>query len=528
MNLETNLLILAMSLTLWPRMKHALHMFQQNRYEHPRYIPWVLQSKTTWSLFFSSLLMGIAIVLSVLIQVPYASIAIYLGLALVYQIFKSQTKFVKPLVITARVSRQILVFYVLVLLILFSISLISVDTDFNHIILGLTLLIMHVLIHFMMMIVGYLTAPLEKVVHHYFMKITRQILKKNTRLVKIGITGSYGKTTSKNIMNEVLSSSFYTLMTPASYNTPMGITKTVRELLKPIHQVFVCEMGADKMNDIHVLMGMVKPQFGIVTEVGPQHLDTFKTQENILKEKMKMIEELPSSGCGFINYDNEFIRSYHIKNKVPIVKIGIEHPDCDYRAQNIVVTSLGCQFEVVTKEGVVIPLETKLLGRHNVMNILFSVAVARYLQIDWDVISKSIKALKPVSHRLEPKMMFGLHVIDNAYNSNPKSAMHSLEVLKMMPGVRYLITPGMVELGDKTDEYNEAFGANMINHVDEVILIGKNRSLPIQKGLMNSGFDMDHVHVVNSTKEAFDFIKKKATPQDSILIENDLPDAFIH
>jgi UDP-N-acetylmuramoyl-tripeptide--D-alanyl-D-alanine ligase len=97
-----------------------------------------------------------------------------------------------------------------------------------------------------------------------------------------------------------------------------------------------------------------------------------------------------------------------------------------------------------------------------------------------------------------------------------------------MPGVRYLITPGMVELGDKTDEYNEAFGANMINHVDEVILIGKNRSLPIQKGLMNSGFDMDHVHVVNSTKEAFDFIKKKATPQDSILIENDLPDAFIH
>jgi UDP-N-acetylmuramoyl-tripeptide--D-alanyl-D-alanine ligase len=125
-------------------------------------------------------------------------------------------------------------------------------------------------------------------------------------------------------------------------------------------------------------------------------------------------------------------------------------------------------------------------------------------------------------------MMFGLHVIDNAYNSNPKSAMHSLEVLKMMPGVRYLITPGMVELGDKTDEYNEAFGANMINHVDEVILIGKNRSLPIQRGLMNSGFDMDHVHVVNSTKEAFDLIKKKATPQDSILIENDLPDAFIH
>lgn len=525
---ETLLLILVMALALWPRMKHALHMFQQNRYEHPRYIPWVLQSKTTWSLFFSSLLMGVVIILSVIIEIPFVSIALYLGLFGLYWVFRSKTKHVKPLVITARVTRQIVVFYVLVLLVLASITLISLEPSFRNLFLGLTLLVMHVLIHFVMMIVGYLTAPLERLVHAHFMRMTRKILKQHSRLITIGITGSYGKTTSKNIMHEVLSSSFYTLMTPASFNTPMGITKTVRELLKPIHQVFVCEMGADKVNEIHVLMNMVKPQFGIVTEVGPQHLDTFKTQDNILKEKMKMIEELPLSGCGFINYDNELIRSYHIKSKVPVVKIGLEHPECDYRGENIVITNRGCQFDVVTKDGLRQPLETKLLGRHNVMNILFAVAVARHLQVDWDDIAKAIKQLKPVSHRLEPKVMFGLNVIDNAYNSNPQSAKHSLEVLKMMPGVRFLITPGMVELGEQTDQYNENFGANMINHVDEVILIGKNRSLPIQKGLMNSGFDMNHVHVVNSTSEAFEVVKKKATPADSILIENDLPDAFIH
>lgn len=528
MTLEMISLVGAMTLSLWPRMKHALHMFQQNRYEHQRYIPWVLQSKTSWTLFFSTLLLGLALVASVVIDQPWVGVLLYLLVAFGTRLFKQKEKFVKPLVFTARVKRKVVVFYALIIGILVGITFISQDASFTIIILGLVVLIMHVLIHFVMMLVGYITAPIESLVHRSYMSMTKKILKRNSRLIKIGITGSYGKTTSKNIMNEILSSSFYTLMTPASYNTPMGITKTVRELLKPIHQVFVCEMGADKMNDIHVLMGLVKPQFGLVTEVGPQHLDTFKTQENILKEKMKMIEELPTSGCGFINYDNELIRNYRIRNNVPVVKIGLEHPDCDYRAENISVTPLGCKFDVVSNEGMHITLETKLIGRHNVMNILFAVAVARHLQVDWDTITNAIKNLKPVKNRLEPKMLFGLNFIDNAYNSNPTSAKHSLEVLKMMPGIRYLITPGMVELGEKTDDYNEAFGASMINHVDEVILIGKIGSLPIQKGLMNSGFDMNHVHVVNSIQEAFDVVKKKATPQDTILIENDLPDAFIH
>lgn len=528
MNIELVGLLLVMNICIWPRMKHALHMFQQNRYEFPRYIPWVLHSKTTFALFFSSLLMVIAIVISVVVSQPFLSIGIYGVLALLVWLTRSKVKHVKPLKITARVTRQIIVFYTLVSLLMLMISVISQDRTFTTISLGIALLIIHVLIHFFMMVVGAITSPLEKMVHMYFMFRTRSILNSNKRLVTIGITGSYGKTTSKNIINEVLSSSFYTLMTPASFNTPMGISKAVKELLKPIHQVFICEMGADKVNDIQVLMNLVRPQFGIVTEVGPQHMDTFKTQNNILVEKMKIIENLPLSGCGFVNFDNELIRAYHLRSKVPLIKVGLEHPDCDYRAQNIEVSTRGCQFEVITQEGHKVLFETKLLGRHNVLNILFAIAVARHLNVEWDVIVKAIKGLKPIQHRLEPKVMYGLHVIDNAYNSNPKSAQHSLEVLKMMPGVRFLITPGMVELGEHTDLYNEEFGAKMINHVDEVVLIGKNRSLPIQKGLMQSGFDMTHVHVVNSTQEAFELVKRKATPYDSILIENDLPDAFIH
>lgn len=528
MTLELIGYLLVMNICLWPRMKHALHMFQQNRYELPRYIPWVLHSKTTLSLWFSSFFIIIAIALSFVMSQPLYVLGIYSGLALTLWFTRTKVKHVKPLKITARVWRQIVVFYAFTFLVFFLISNVSQDRYFINIALGITMLIIHVLIHFFMMVVGVITSPLEKLFHMYYMLRTRKTLSNHKRLITIGITGSYGKTTSKNIIYEVLSSSFYTLMTPASFNTPMGISKAVKELLKPIHQVFICEMGADKVNDIQVLMDLVQPQLGIVTEVGPQHMDTFKSQSNILTEKMKIIENLPLSGCGFVNYDNELIRTYHLRSKVPLIKVGIDHPDCDYRAENIEVSSRGCQFEVVTKEGNRVVFETKILGRHNVLNILFAIAVARHLNVDWETIVKAIRGLKPIQHRLEPKVLFGLHVIDNAYNSNPKSAQNSLEILKMMPGVRFLITPGMVELGEQTDLYNEEFGAKMINHVDEVVLIGKHRSLPIQKGLMKSGFDMMHVHVVNSTQEAFELVKRKATANDSILIENDLPDAFIH
>ena len=104
------------------------------------------------------------------------------------------------------------------------------------------------------------------------MKLAKDILKKHDQLIKIGITGSYGKTSSKNILQQILSEKFYSLPTPASFNTPMGITITIRQQLKPTHEVFICEMGADHVKEIHDLMQFVKPQYGVVTSVGTQHL----------------------------------------------------------------------------------------------------------------------------------------------------------------------------------------------------------------------------------------------------------------
>ena len=344
-------------------------------------------------------------------------------------------------------------------------------------------------------------------------------------MIKIGITGSYGKTSTKNIMTGVLGEQFNVLMTPASYNTPMGVTRTIREYMKPIHEVFICEMGADRVGDIRDLMDYVHPSIGVVTSIGPQHLSTFKTQENITREKMQMIEMLPKDGVGIVNYDNALIRNYPIKNKIPIISCAVHDTDADYRAENIAFSASGSTFDVVHGEER-ISLQTRLLGELNILNILFAVACARYLNVSWAKIQAGVFDMRQVEHRLQQKTIGGYSFIDDAFNANPTGAKMALDVLAMMPGKRWIVTPGMIELKDRQDELNRAFGAQMKGCCDEVILVGRNQTRTIYEGLQLSGFPMEHVQVVDTEKAAFTILWAQASKEDTILLENDLPDAF--
>ncbi len=508
--------------------KNVLHMFQQNRYELVRFIPWIkqhiVQNKTRNILIFIPFLSYIG--LFFFEDDNFQWIGLFLItflLAIVFYSVELKKKYVKPLNMTHRVLRQVVAFYVLWLIVFASINW------FNDVRAWIVLsIVLLPLTWILVILVAIITEPLESIVKNGYIFLAKRKLNKQSNLIKIGITGSYGKTTTKHIVNDVLSTNYYCLMTPASYNTPMGITITIRNMLKPLHQVFVCEMGADKVNEIQYLSKLVKPQFGVVTAVGPQHLNTFKTVENILKEKMKLIENLPLSGVGVINLDNDYIRSYRIKNKCLVLSVGITSNDVDYKADNIEYSNEGSAFEITTKDGVTIPFKTKLLGEHNVLNILVSVALAKQLGIEWQDIQKSVASLPQITNRLEVKKMFGYQVIDNSFNSNPISANNSIKVLSMMPNKRFLITPGMIELGDQQNQLNKQFGMNMKDNVDVVILIGKKQTQPIYQGLEEVDFNMEHVHVVGSMLEAFDVMKAQATTSDTILIENDLPDAFIH
>ncbi|MEA5018265.1 MAG: UDP-N-acetylmuramoyl-tripeptide--D-alanyl-D-alanine ligase [Erysipelotrichaceae bacterium] len=503
--------------------KHVLHMFQQNRYELLRYIAWLKKRN------FDHQDLLLMIILTMLFFIPlliinrtytmvYIAIVVILKVMIEYRI-ENKKEYIKPLVWTSRVKR--LVFTMLVLNIIW--LNIFILLPFN--IWSLALIIATIINWFLIILAYYINQPFEYLVKQYFINDAKRILKGFDRLHIIGITGSYGKTSTKNILDSVLSESYYTLKTPLSYNTPMGITITIREHLKALHEVFICEMGADKVNEIDFLTKFVKPKYGIVTSIGPQHLNTFLTMENIIHEKMLMIENLPQDGIGFINLDNHYIRNYHIKNNCRLITYGIKSTDVDYNGFDISYNNNGSTFFV--KAGADIKaFKTKLLGEHNIANILVTIAVGRTMGISWEKLQQAILNLDYVEHRLQLKKINGLTFIDNAFNSNPEGAAMSLTVLSRMANKRFIITPGMIDLGSRQDEANREFGRQMLNKVDQVILVGKKQTAMILDGLYEVGFDKDAINVVDSVKEAFALVYQMANVEDTILLENDLPDAF--
>lgn len=521
------LIVVAWIILYSTAIKKSLHMFQQNRYEIRRYWPWLLEhiqfdvkQRIKWVLIY-----GAYIVTAIIVNwIPAvgATLIILLTLIMSYRFVRieQRTNYIKKLNMTSRVKRQLLVMVLLVLATLYFVFMI----DWMWIAIFTPLMVGLIWIYIVPM--ALITMPFESIVKRIYIHKAKNILNQQSRLIKIGITGSYGKTSSKNILNEILSEKYYVLSTPASFNTPMGLTITIREQLKTIHQVFIAEMGADKVGEIDFLSKFIRPQYAIITSIGPQHLNTFKSLENIIREKMRLIENLPVSGVGVINFDYETVRNYRIKNNCKIIRYAIDH-EADFMATNIEYSPNGSNFTVVCSEGEY-QFSTRLLGKHNISNILAGIALGRELGLSWELLKKAVNNVNYVEHRLQLKKINGFNYIDNAFNSNPEGAKMSLEVIKLMPNHRYIVTPGMIDLGVKQNELNKQFGMQMLNHVDTVILVGKKQTQAIYDGLEESGFDLEQVVVLDTVKEAFKYIESHASKDDIILLENDLPDAFNH
>ena len=171
--------------------------------------------------------------------------------------------------------------------------------------------------------------------------------------------------------------------------------------------------------------------------------------------------------------------------------------------------------------------ETKLLGIHNVYNILASVALGYEFGISIKELQQAVKKVQPVEHRLEIKKFPNFYQIDDAYNSNPVGAKGALDVLAMMDGVKVVVTPGMVELGEKEEELNKEFGRQISQVADKVILVGENRTKPIMDGLKEKKFKKDDIYVLNDVRDAYVLLDKfKQDKELYALFENDLPDTY--
>jgi UDP-N-acetylmuramoyl-tripeptide--D-alanyl-D-alanine ligase len=526
--LDNILLVIVYVLYLYLVVKfglRAFHMFQQNRYEIVRFRQWQ-KNNVTKTYPLGVMVVWFLVILSALIN-PFVELRIYLLITILViygliQLNKSRKKtYIKPLVYTNRVKRQLFT-YIIILIIFILLSLLALK---NHYYIFLLLLaIFHLYQMHIISIVSLINQPLENLFKNKFLNKAKTKLDSMPAISKIGITGSYGKTSSKNIINEILSKKYYCLVTPASYNTPMGISITINDYLQPIHEIFICEMGADKVGEITELVNFVRPQIGVVTSIGNQHLATFKTQENIINEKMQMVELMDENGLVVLNKDEKFIREYPITSKAKQIWYGINE-ECDIKANNIVYSKDGSSFDV-NIDNKLVHFQTKLLGIHNIYNILAGIAIGLHYGISIDDLVIAIKQLNYVPHRLEVKKQDDYTIIDNAFNSNPVSSKLTLDVLKHMPGLRICITPGLIDLGASQDQYNYEFGSYFINRCDRVILVGRKQTKAVYQGLLDSGFNMKYVYVVNRIYDAFNTLERIKEPNCYVLLENDLPDAF--
>ena len=370
--------------------------------------------------------------------------------------------------------------------------------------------------------------PVEKAVQSWYLNDARKKLAGSKDLIVVGITGSYGKTSAKVILATILSEKYRTCATPASYNTPMGLTRAIREQLNESHQVFIAEMGARHRGDIAELCRLVRPKYGLLTSVGPQHLETMLTIENIAKTKYELIEALPQDGMGFLPSDNEICMDLYKRTEKPKALFGFDgHGEALYMAASGVEHGPeGSAFTLTGPDGASARCTTRLLGKHNVQNILGCAAVARAMGLTMEEIARGIARVHPVEHRLQLiPTTNGVTVIDDAFNSNPAGTRAALEVLKSFPGRKIVVTPGLVELGDAEAAENEAFGRAMAAVADIAILVARNAPA-IQKGLLEAGFPQDNLIVTGRLSEATAALGRITRIGDVVLFENDLPDHY--
>lgn len=499
--------------------RHFLHMFQLNSYKPRVQLDWLkknlngLVPKTLLALFTVP-----AIILWGKTGLAIAGI-IYIILAYFYKPRQAKT----PLVYTRRVVRMLITSGIIMLVLL---AVAVILWGGKRILFPVVLFGTYAFTPLIILLANFINKPIEKAINNGFIKEARQMLAGMPDLKIIGITGSFGKTSVKYYLTTLLKAKYDVLMTPQNYNTTLGVVRTIRENLRATHEVFVCEMGARNVGDIKEICDLVHPQLGVVTAVGEQHLESFGTLDNIKKTKFELPDSLPENGMAFLNGDDENIRS--VQYTRPHITYGLGSGN-GYRAFDVSSSEKGTSFEVKTPAGETAKFTTKLLGRHNVLNITGAIAVAHTMGISLQALVPQVKKIEGVPHRLQLIRNGETLLIDDAYNSNPAGTRAALETLGFFEEhFKILVTPGMVELGAKQDEYNEAFGADAARVCDHIILVGRKQAPPIEKGALGAGFPKEKLTVVDTIQEAFTQIGQinaQGRPKVALL-ENDLPDNF--
>ncbi len=520
----------------WRRLRFFLHIMQLEGYKIDEYTRW-LADRPFDAVVRRSHLIGLGIlslsVYLVTLTAPFWPVAAVLLLWPV--VFASSRRYrfdlqKKPIAFTPRMKRLLgtSVFLALVPVLSGALAgLLAHDARGYLILLG-GLLTADLLGPVWVIIASLIMKPVEFIVQSEFKRKARQRVAAQPDLKVIGITGSYGKTSVKFITAAILGQRFNVLATPGSYNTPMGICLVVNRDLRREHQVLILEMGVRKQGDIRELCDIVTPDLAVVTTVGVAHLETMKSIENIATEKSEILALTRHGGDVILNADDPRVAAMAPRATGRVWRVSAAGIDgAEITARDITYGPEGAHFRVRDDRGNEAEVKTRLLGHHNVINILLAIATARSMGMRLRQMIPAIARLEPVEHRLQLRREGAITIIDDAFNSNPVGAKNAVEILgQFRTGRRIIVTPGMIELGPRQWEENHRFGEHIAKNVDLALLVGAEQTRPILEGIMAAGFSEESLMVMTSLFAAQEFLKTYLEPGDVVLYENDLPDHF--
>jgi UDP-N-acetylmuramoyl-tripeptide--D-alanyl-D-alanine ligase len=501
------LVVLACFCACFSRLNFDLLYFQQNSYRIKEQVKWIFCHKKR---YFYVIILFLNIYCVLLFYYPVSDIICFIVFFVaIFNAFDKE-KPIKPLVWTPRVQRlavtSIVIFVILILGVL--------NTYYEYVYLS----VICMAAPFVILLAKIINSPMENIIKKYYINDAKSIMRDYPNLIVIGITGSYGKTSVKNYLGEMLSLDYNTLITPKNYNTTMGVVLTIRKQLKATHQIFVCEMGARWKGDINEICDIVKPKLVVLTGIAPMHLDTFKTLDTLIDTKLEILKY--ANKLYFNGDDAQLVKAVEQNVTIPAYSYGVGN--VNFRATDLKLDKNGTDFKIGNKK-----FYTQLIGKSNIENLACSIAIA-YSEFNVKNIENIVKRIEPVEHRQELKIIDSSTIlIDDAYNSNPVGAKAALETLSFFDdSYKILITPGMIDLGTQQNKENFAFGVNAAGICDEVLFVNNRAIRAIIAGLHSKNFG--NYKFFNRMQDAIKYAARKGRLQSKIiLIENDLPDKYL-
>ncbi|MDD9956095.1 MAG: UDP-N-acetylmuramoyl-tripeptide--D-alanyl-D-alanine ligase [Anaerolineaceae bacterium] len=539
-------MILALAALVWlagccHRLYRQALYLQLEEYESGRYLRWLADRGSRWlpRRPLTAWLVGSALIL-LFAEAPDTQLPVFLSLpvAILANWPQKGGEVKKGFRVTWRVRRFLLVAWVLALLVALPL-IAAIDGHGDGLLQPLLVtaagLLLVLMVPVLLVGANLLLRPLESLLRRRFVARARAILMEAGPTI-IGITGSYGKTSTKVYLQHILNGHCRVGATPKSFNTLMGVCLAISQDLEEDRSLdyYIVEMGAYVPGEIAEICELARPAISIVTAIGPQHLERFGSIDNIVSAKYEIISALPADGVAVLDRDNPHLRAMAARaHPATILTVSCEGSVEDSPADDprLVATDIqesldGLRFNVEDRRsGERVVFSTNLLGRHNVNNILLAAAVARNEGMSLRDIAWRVRSLQPAEARLaREETATGITLINDGYSANPAGARHALRVLGMHAGRRLLVTPGMVELGDLMECENRKLGAEAARQASDVILVGERQTRPLRQGLLEAGFAEGRLHTVNTLTEAITWYESHLVAGDAVLFLNDLPE----